>query len=115
MMKENANFFQINSTQKEQNVQQILKKLSKLADFILHVTPSKFTEIFKKQYKQIYRKYSSSNMFKSDALKKNTMKTLDEVIQMKGHKESLVFIRNPSHAVKVSISIPTVFSYGTKD
>ncbi len=76
------------------------------ADFILHVTPSKFTRDTFKQYKQYVG--TIPIIICSKGFEKDTMKTLDEVILEEMPEARVGVLSGPSHAEEVSISIPTV-------
>lgn len=76
------------------------------ADFILHVTPSKFTRTTFKQYKQFVG--NKPVIICSKGFEKETLKTLDEVIQEELPTVKLGVLTGPSHAEEVSIGVPTV-------
>ena len=83
------------------------------ADFILHVTPSKFTrETFKK-----YKQYVGDKpvIICSKGFEKDTLKTLDEVILDELPQARVGVLSGPSHAEEVSIAIPTVLVIASKD
>lgn len=82
------------------------------SEFILHVTPSKFTkETFKK-----YKKYVGNKpiIICSKGFEKETLKTLDEVILDELPTAKVGVLSGPSHAEEVSIAIPTVLVIASK-
>jgi len=89
------------------------EEVIKDTDFILHVTPSKFTrEIFKK-----YKEYVGNKpvIICSKGFEKETLKTLDEVILSEMPEARVGILSGPSHAEEVSIAIPTVLVVASKD
>mgnify|MGYP004532120131 CR=1 FL=1 len=89
------------------------KEVIEGADFILHVTPSKFTRDTFKQYKQYVGK--TPIIICSKGFEKETMKTLDEVILDELPGARVGALSGPSHAEEVSIAIPTVLVMASKD
>ena len=89
------------------------KEVIEGADFILHVTPSKFTRETFKQYKQYIGK--TPVIICSKGFEKETMKTLDEVILDELPEARVGALSGPSHAEEVSIAIPTVLVMASKD
>ena len=89
------------------------KKIIEDAEFILHVTPSKFTRSTFKQYKQYVGK--TPIIICSKGFEKETMKTLDEVILDELPEARVGALSGPSHAEEVSIAIPTVLVMASKD
>ena len=82
------------------------------SEFILHVTPSKFTrETFKK-----YKQYVGNKpiIICSKGFEKETLKTLDEVILDELPTAKVGVLSGPSHAEEVSIAIPTVLVIASK-
>lgn len=75
-------------------------------DFILHVTPSKFTRSTVKQYKQYVGKRPI--IICSKGFEKNSLSTLDQVIKDEIPEAKIGILSGPSHAEEVSIGIPTV-------
>ena len=75
------------------------------ADFILHVTPSKFTRSTFKQYKQYVG--NKPVIICSKGFEKETLETLDEVILEEMPEAKVGVLSGPSHAEEVSIAIPT--------
>lgn len=76
------------------------------AEFILHVTPSKFTRDIFKQYKQYVG--NKPIIICSKGFEKESLKTLDEVILDELPTARVGVLSGPSHAEEVSIAIPTV-------
>ena len=83
------------------------------SDFILHVTPSKFTRDVFKQYKQYVG--NRPVIICSKGFEKESLKTLDEVIKEELPGVRIGVLSGPSHAEEVSISIPTVLVIASKD
>ena len=83
------------------------------ADFILHVTPSKFTrETFVK-----YKEYVGNKpvIICSKGFEKETLKTLDEVILDELPTARVGVLTGPSHAEEVAIAVPTVLVIASHD
>ena len=76
------------------------------SDFILHVTPSKFTRDVFKQYKQYVE--NRPVIICSKGFEKESLKTLDEVILDEMPNARIGVLSGPSHAEEVSIAVPTV-------
>ena len=83
------------------------------ADFIMHVTPSKYTRETFKQYKQYVG--NKPVIICSKGFEKDTLKTLDEVLQDEMPDVRVGVLTGPSHAEEVAISIPTVMVVASKD
>ena len=82
------------------------EEVIKDAEFILHVTPSKFTRDTFKQYKQYVG--DKPVIICSKGFEKESLKTLDEVIKEELPTAKIGVLSGPSHAEEVSIAIPTV-------
>lgn len=82
------------------------------SDFIIHVTPSKFTRDTVKQYKQYVT--NQPIVICSKGFEKDSMLTLDEVIQEEIPNVKIAVLSGPSHAEEVSIAIPTVLVVASK-
>lgn len=84
----------------------------KESDFIIHVTPSKVTRETIKQYK----KYVDNQpiVICSKGFEKETLYTLDEVIQEEMPNTKIAVLSGPSHAEEVSIAIPTLLVVASK-
>lgn len=81
-------------------------------DFILHVTPSKFTRNILKEYKNFIKKQPviiCSKGFESDSLL-----TLDEVFAEEAPNVRIGVLSGPSHAEEVSILMSTVLVVASK-
>ncbi len=90
-----------------------LEEVIKDAEFILHVTPSKFTRDTFNQYKQFVG--NKPVIICSKGFEKESLKTLDEVIKEEMPEVRLGVLSGPSHAEEVSIAIPTVLVIASKD
>ena len=82
------------------------------SDFIIHVTPSKFTRDTVKQYKQYVT--NQPIVICSKGFEKDSLLTLDEVIQEEIPNAKIAVLSGPSHAEEVSIAIPTVLVVASK-
>ena len=82
------------------------------SEFIIHVTPSKFTRDTVKQYKQYVT--NQQIVICSKGFEKDSMLTLDEVIQEEIPNAKIAVLSGPSHAEEVSIAIPTVLVVASK-
>lgn len=74
-------------------------------DFILHVTPSKFTRNIVKEYKQFVT--NQPIIVCSKGFEKESLSTLDEVIKAELPTAKVGVLSGPSHAEEVSIGIET--------
>ena len=82
------------------------------SDFILHVTPSKFTRNIFKQYKKYVE--DKPVIICSKGFEKESLKTLDEVILDELPNAKVGVLSGPSHAEEVTIGIPTVLVVASK-
>lgn len=82
------------------------------SEFILHVTPSKFTRDTFKQYKDYVG--NKPVIICSKGFEKESLKTLDEVILDELPTARVGVLSGPSHAEEVSIAIPTVLVAASK-
>lgn len=82
------------------------EEVIKETEFILHVTPSKFTRETFQQYKQYVG--NKPVIICSKGFEKESLKTLDEVILEELPTAKVGVLSGPSHAEEVSDSIPTV-------
>ena len=89
------------------------KEVIEGADFILHVTPSKFTRNVFKQYKEYVG--NKPIIICSKGFEKESLKTLDEVILDEMPNARIGVLSGPSHAEEVSIAIPTVLVIASRD
>jgi glycerol-3-phosphate dehydrogenase (NAD(P)+) len=81
-------------------------------DFILHVTPSKFTRNIVREYKQYVT--NQPIIICSKGFEKDSLKTLDEVIEEEMPNAKIGVLSGPSHAEEVSILIQTVLVVASK-
>ena len=91
------------------------KEVIEGADFILHVTPSKFTRNIVKQYKEFVDCEKQPIVVCSKGIEKDTALTLDEVIKQEIPNARVGALSGPSHAEEVSIAVPTVLVAASKD
>lgn len=90
------------------NFEEVIKD----SEFILHVTPSKFTRSTFKQYKQYVGE--KPVIICAKGFEKESLKTLDEVIAEELPTAKIGVLSGPSHAEEVSIAIPTVLVVASK-
>ena len=83
-----------------------------VSEIILHVTPSKFTRNIFKGYKQYVG--NRPVIICSKGFEKDTLKTLDEVIEEELEGVKVGVLSGPSHAEEVSIGVPTVLVVASK-
>lgn len=74
-------------------------------DYILHVTPSKFTRNIIKEYKQYVT--NQPIIMCSKGFEQDTLYTLDEIIKEEMPNHPYGVLSGPSHAEEVSLSVPT--------
>ena len=84
----------------------LYEEVIKDSDFIVHVTPSKFTRNIVKEYKQYVT--NQPIVICSKGFEQSTLMTLDEVIKEEIPNAKIAVLSGPSHAEEVSIAIPTV-------
>ena len=84
-------------------------------DFILHVTPSKFTRDTVKKYKEFVDCKNQPIIICSKGIEKDTALTLDEVIEQEMPDARIGALSGPSHAEEVSIAAPTVLVAASKE
>lgn len=89
------------------------EEVIKDSEFILHVTPSKFTRNIFNQYKQYVGNIPV--IICSKGFEKETLKTLDEVILEEMPTARIGVLSGPSHAEEVSVAIPTVLVAASHD
>jgi len=82
------------------------------SDLIVHVTPSKFTRDTVKQYKQYVTKQPI--VICSKGFEKDSLLTLDEVIQEEIPNAKIAVLSGPSHAEEVSVALETVLVVASK-
>ena len=88
------------------------EEVIKDAEFILHVTPSKFTRSTFKQYKQYVGNIPV--IICSKGFEKETLETLDEVILEEMPEAKVGVLSGPSHAEEVSAGVPTALVIASK-
>ena len=88
------------------------EEVIKNTEFILHVTPSKFTRSTFEQYKQYVGE--KPVIICSKGFEKETLKTLDEVIEEELPNVKVGVLSGPSHAEEVSIGVPTALVMASK-
>ena len=91
------------------------KEVIEGADFILHVTPSKYTREIVKQYKEFVDCEKQPIVICSKGIEKDTALTLDEVIRQEMPNARIGALVGPGHAEEVSIGLPTVLVSASKD
>ncbi len=91
------------------------EEVIKGADFILQVTPSKFTRSTVKEYKPYVDVKNQPIIVCSKGIERETALTLDEVISEEIPNVRIGALSGPSHAEEVSIAIPTVLVIASKD
>ena len=77
----------------------------KETDYILHVTPSKFTRSIIKEYKQYVE--NQPIIMCAKGFEKDTLYTLDEIIKEELPNHAYGVLSGPSHAEEVSAGVPT--------
>ncbi len=82
-------------------------------DIILHVTPSKFVRSILKQYKQYVKKQPIVMCAKG--FEKNTLYSLDKIIEEELPNIQYAVLSGPSHAEEVSRGIPTLIVVAAKE
>ena len=91
------------------------KEVIEGAEFIIHVTPSKFTRNIVKQYKEYVDCKNQPIIICSKGIEKDTALTLDEVVQEEIPEARIGAFSGPSHAEEVSIGAPTLMVSASKD
>lgn len=76
------------------------------SEYILHVTPSKFTRSTVKEYKKYVT--NQTVIICTKGFEKDTLCTLDEVLKQEMPNVNLAVLSGPSHAEEVSKGIPTL-------
>lgn len=89
------------------------EEVIKDTEFIIHVTPSKFTRNIFKQYKHLVE--DRPIVICGKGFEKETLKTLDEVILDELPDANVCVLSGPSHAEEVSIAIPTALVAASKN
>lgn len=91
------------------------KEVIQEADYILQVTPSKFTRNIVKEYKNYVIPEKQPIIVCSKGIEESSALTLDEVIKEEIPLARVGALSGPSHAEEVSIAIPTVLVIASKD
>lgn len=83
------------------------------SEIILHVTPSKFTRKTVKEYK----KYITNQVVVicTKGFEKETLSTLDKVLEEEMPNTKIAILSGPSHAEEVSKAMPTVLVVASKE
>ena len=82
------------------------------SDFILHVTPSKFTRSTVREYKQFVN--NQPVIICSKGFEKESLSTLDEVFKSEMPNTKIGVLSGPSHAEEVSLGIETAMVIASK-
>ena len=88
------------------------EEVIKDTEFIIHVTPSKFTRNTFKQYKKYVK--NKPIIICGKGFEKETLETLDEVILEEMPEAKIGVLSGPSHAEEVSVAIPTALVIASK-
>ena len=88
------------------------KEVIEGSEFIVHVTPSKFTRDTVKQYKEYVT--NQPIVICSKGFEESTLYTLDEVVQEEIPNAKIAVLSGPSHAEEVSIALETVLVVASK-
>ena len=91
------------------------KEVIENADYVLQVTPSKFTRDIVKQYKEYIIPEEQPIIICSKGIEYGTGLTLDEVIKEEIPNARIGALSGPSHAEEVSVGVPTVLVIASKD
>lgn len=91
------------------------KEVIEDANFILQVTPSKFTRNIVREYSKYISPEKQPIVICSKGIEKETELTLDEVIKQEIPNARVGALSGPSHAEEVSIEIPTVLVIASED
>ena len=83
------------------------------SDFVLHVTPSKFTRENVKKYKEFIT--TQPVIICSKGFEFDTLYTLDEVVEEEMPNAKIAALSGPSHAEEVSQNIPTAVVIASND
>ena len=89
-----------------------LKEVVQEAEYIFHVTPSKFTRNIFKDYKEYVQ--NKPVIICSKGFENDTLKTLDEVMREELPNVKIGALSGPSYASEVSRHIPTAIIFASK-
>ncbi len=90
-----------------------LKEAIQDSDYIVHVTPSKYTRQIAKRYQQYVT--NQPIILCSKGMESKTLLTLEEVIKEELPNTKIGVLTGPSHAEEVSVFLPTVILFASKD
>ena len=93
------------------NYEEVIKD----ADFILHVTPSKFTRNIVREYKKYVNIEKQPIIVCSKGLEQSTLSILTDVIKEEIPGVKVGVLSGPSHAEEVSVGIPTLLVSASED
>ena len=82
-------------------------------DYILHVTPSKFTRNIIREYKPYVKEQPI--IMCSKGFEKDTLYTLDEIIKEELPNQKYGILSGPTHAEEVSVAVPTALVVASED
>lgn len=82
-------------------------------DYIFHVTPSKAVRTTVKQYKEFVK--NQPIIMCSKGFEKETLSTLNEVLEEEFPKNQIAVFSGPSHAEEVSRAVPTAMVLASKN
>ena len=82
------------------------------SSIIIHVTPSKFTRNIVKQYKEFVT--NQYILICSKGFEKESLSTLDEVLEEEMPNAKIGVLSGPTHAEEVSVEIPTAMVVASK-
>ena len=89
------------------------KETLKDSEFVLHVTPSKFVRNILQQYKGFLD--NQPVVMCAKGFEKESLKTLDQIIEEELPNHSYAVLSGPSHAEEVSIGVPTALVIASKE
>lgn len=82
-------------------------------DYILHVTPSKFTRNILREYKPYVKEQPI--IMCSKGFEKDTLYTLDEIIKEELPNQKYGILSGPTHAEEVSVAVPTALVVASEE
>lgn len=90
-----------------------IKEVVENADYIIHISPSKFTRSIFKSYKEYVK--DKPVIICSKGFEDNTLFTLDEVLKDEMPSVRVAALSGPSYATEVANRIPTAIILASKD
>lgn len=90
-----------------------IKEVVEGSDFIIHVTPSKFTRSVLKTYKDYIK--DKTVIICSKGFENDTLETLDQVFKEEVKNVRIAALSGPSYATEVVKHIPTAIILGSED